>query len=311
MNLSQQKDIFEIRNVQSDKIPEAVKLGAMDQIFNYTIGFVLRDNLLGSGTLTSYEGRYGIITANHVAKEVFAATDGEVAILIAKSPHRRGINPMHFEHLVIGSPEHAGDWKPDLSFICIRDQDLLGTLNSMKSFYDIGPGRNGLAYFDCNRRNEFWWFISGYPSVFRDDKILSTGERIASAKNFIGEAEYLDCYKLDWFDYLKLNLDAGASSFPNCYGGVSGGGIWMVPLVAESDVGVSSPRPYWFLAGVCCYQGALEASHRVIEGHGPNSLYERLRDALEKEAETHASSTRAVSSRPRRAARARTRRPGG
>jgi len=35
-----------------------------------------------------------------------------------------------------------------------------------------------------------------------------------------------------------------------------------------------------FLAGVCCYQSAPTAESREVEGHGPLSIYRRLRETL-------------------------------
>jgi hypothetical protein len=57
-------------------------------IQDFTISFVLDDQLLGSGTLVDAFGTLGILTAFHVADEVERNSDQQLSLIIAQHPHR-------------------------------------------------------------------------------------------------------------------------------------------------------------------------------------------------------------------------------
>jgi len=85
----------------------------------------------------------------------------------------------------------------------------------------------------------------------------------------------------DEFDFVRLRVTAGDYGFPKNYGGVSGGGIWLLPITMDPDVGPSSinfDAP--FFAGVAFHQSGLTGRIRVITGHGPNSIYTMLMQRL-------------------------------
>ncbi|HOC01152.1 MAG TPA: hypothetical protein PKM43_20680, partial [Verrucomicrobiota bacterium] len=88
-------------------------------------------------------------------------------------------------------------------------------------------------------------------------------------------------FEQDEHDYLRLKVYDPAHGFPSNYGGVSGGGIWMVPLEMDPDKGPHTAKAAeLFLAGVCCYQHEPLPDGREVEGHGPRSVYRRMREVL-------------------------------
>jgi hypothetical protein len=103
---------------------------ASREIADYTAIFVF-DRGVGSGTFVNTNGVNGILTAHHVAKAVL---NGKrlVHLCISTVAHRTDIRAEFFEHVVIGnstdkSRPEAG---PDLSFLRIRDVQLLGVIRA-------------------------------------------------------------------------------------------------------------------------------------------------------------------------------------
>jgi hypothetical protein len=132
------------------------------------------------------------------------------------------------------------------------------------------------------RRNEHWWFVAGFPAEFSHRvKTARPEDLLTRSDGFIGQATLLHHFDEGRFDYLRLRLYATAYGFPSNYGGVSGGGIWMVPLGMDPEKGPTTAKAMdLFLAGVCCYQYEPLPDGREVEGHGPRSLYRRLREVL-------------------------------
>ena len=122
---------------------------------------------------------------------------------------------------------------------------------------------------------EMLWHLVGAPDERSSSEgIFGTRDHILGVKHFLGEATYKERAIRGQFDFVTLQLIAGQYTFPSNYGGVSGGGIWLLPLTMDPDVGVSSmsyEAP--ILAGVPFYQREIFNGEREIICHGPNSIY--------------------------------------
>ena len=87
--------------------------------------------------------------------------------------------------------------------------------------------------------------------------------------------------ELDSWDFLNIALDLEANpELPQCFGGVSGGGIWRARFgIDEADQFVVENRYrdiFW--VGVAFYQTALDG--RSLIAHGPHSVYEHLYEGV-------------------------------
>ncbi len=272
---------FEMVKIRHGDLPPGLLPSTMQEISNFTVGIVRGNQLLGSGTLIDIEKRRGILTAHHVAELVMRADEDAIALIVANHPHRLCVRSSHLDHKVIGAPSSAKDWRPDLSFLGIGDQKLLGTLASKKSFVHLDK-RSEEDFLAYPRREQYWWFVAGFPAEFSHREMADQRWNVLTRSNgLIGQATFLHHSQQERFDYLRLRLHAPANGFPSDYGGVSGGGIWMVPLQMNPDEGPNTAKAKeLFLAGVCCCQGEALPDGREVEGHGPLSLYRRLREVL-------------------------------
>jgi hypothetical protein len=256
--------------------PAHIKDAGSREMSNYTVSLILKQRLIGSGTLVRADDKYGILTAGHVAKIVENA-DQSIGVNIADYPHGFFIPKQCLDHLVIGPSESLdNDEGPDLSILRILDINDLSTIKSKKSFYSLE--KPGLGQFWKHLPiTEMLWYLVGAPDErSRSEGIFGTRNYILGVKHLLGEATYKKREIRGDFDFVTLELIAGQYLFPSDYGGASGGGIWLLPLAMNPDVGVSTmsyEAP--ILVGVPFYQRGMRDGVREIVCHGPESIYLR------------------------------------
>jgi hypothetical protein len=265
-------------------IPEDLRRKAQEQatreISDFTVSLIQDQRLCGSATLVSAHGAYYLLTAHHVAKEVCGKSEKPLGINIDPNPHQFFIEQSMLQHIEVGKPptENSPDG-PDISAIRILDPDKLTRIGSKKSFYRL-DGKSSDTYNEKYDMDSWW--IAGAPFEFTyGEGEPGTGHYVLGVTHFHAEATFMSVASRDGFDFLSLSAYAGSHQFPANYQGVSGGGIWFAPQTIDPDVGMSSlsyASP--FLAGVAYYQQPTESDQMLIFGHGPESIYQRVYQAL-------------------------------
>ena|ERR1022692_885504 len=123
------------------------------------------------------------------------------------------------------------------------------------------------------------WSISGSPAEFSQELGMYKGERLTKFSDFHVPAMFRSLKRKDGFDYFRFEVDSGINECPKHYGGVSGGGIWL-PIIEEmKDHRIDYPP---LLQGVVFYESRPynNGAKRMLIGHGPDSIYNRLMQAL-------------------------------
>src|SRR5207253_298435 len=99
-------------------------------------------------------------------------------------------------------------------------------------------------------RAQFWldlpidampWYLVGAP----EERSGSEGRRgkrnhVLTAVHLLGEASFRSRAVRGDFDFVTLRMPAGSQNYPSNYGGVSGGGVRLLPLTMDPDKGISS-----------------------------------------------------------------------
>src|SRR5438105_655753 len=113
-------------------VPAHIKDAGTREMSNYTVSLILRQRLIGSGTLIRVGDKHGILTAAHVAKVVENA-DQAIGVNIADYPHGFFIPKQCFEHIVVGASEKLDTADgPDLSILRILDINDVAIIKSKK-----------------------------------------------------------------------------------------------------------------------------------------------------------------------------------
>jgi hypothetical protein len=262
-------------------VPAEIKDAGTREMANYSVSLILHQKLIGSGTLIRVGDQHGILTAAHVARIVEKA-DQPIGVNIADHPHGFFIPKQCFEHIIVGASESLDDAHgPDLSILRILDLNDLATIKSKKSFYPLDRS-NVIRFWESLPINEMLWHLVGAPDERSSSEgVFGTRDHILGVKHFLGEATYKERQIRGKFDFVTLQLIAGQYSFPSDYGGVSGGGIWLLPLTLDPEIGKSTmsyDAP--ILAGVPFYQRGIINGEREIICHGPESIYIRAATML-------------------------------
>lgn len=239
-----------------------------------------------SGVYVLTSGYAGILTAGHCAKDFL--DDENVTLVVSDLAHRLQVPSSSFEHIPIAhneAEEYTTD-KPDLSFVIIRDTNLLQSLLDQKiQFYDL-DNRDFITPFN-EPIYKFNWSVAGNP----DEQIQETVEVIDGRQanlSVVNAAVIQGSLVKMWmeddgFDYVQIELLSGIEGFPANYTGVSGGGIWYQKLLVKDGI------PYKvepLLVGIACWQSKLierrGLTGRTITGHCLKSIYLQARAILAK-----------------------------
>ncbi len=228
------------------------------ELSHYTVSFAVNGVPGGSGTLVAWDTGFGILTASHVCRHIQAAKDPRIAIICRADLHRLLIHRQHVEFVDLGVAveESMG---PDLALIRIRAPDVLATLKAIKSFY---PLRETLPtrFSEHPQKEAALCFILGAPAEFATEEgTRGTPEHVLGVIHFAARAQVTGSFNSCGFDCIRLTVIADRDEFPANYGGISGGGVWHVPLTVDPDKGVDtiayeSPE----LVGVAFYQTFLQ-----------------------------------------------------
>ena len=245
-----------------------------------------------SGVYAKSFGYEGILTAGHCANDFLEAP--HIALSIADEKHQLWVEPIAFEHVMIGYDVTKGYTSsgPDLSFVIIRNKSLIEIIKSQNfEFYDLDYYKTKVADVFTPDTDNFNWCVEGNPGEkieVEKELVGGTEHTITLTTDTIVQGNFFGCEFRNEFDYVKILLGSGFEGFPDSYKGVSGGGIWYQRFVTKDGKNYDVEP---ILAGIACWQGTQRKMDaykvRIIEGHGWVSIYGHVRKAL---GETRASS---------------------
>lgn len=263
------------------EIPEGQRDEARFEIESQSTGILSVANtehsepyLLGSGTLVSYKGHYGVLTAQHLTSSKAYKMSDNFSFAAKRGQHRFTIPRYETAVIVIGQSKELGEG-PDLSFIEIFSEKL-GVLRANKTFCDLQ--RYSQKFLNGELSQKGIWAFSGCPYEFSKG-VLSTKEadpHFFRVKAFAHETYFTfldEVSKEDQYDYLSLGVDyKEPCNPPRSFKGVSGGGVWKIPLTVTAEGSYILERPIFF--GVAFRESDIIEGSKSIKAHGPRSIYE-------------------------------------
>lgn len=270
-------------------LPEGLEDPVWAQLAYHTVGLmkVVRKGkeesveLVGSGTFIRYRNLYGIVTADHVVAESHLQECRSLGINlpgIAKGgAHRIVIDQSHWQYCQCGKASSSPSG-PDLGIVILGRQDDIDTIQSSRSFWNVERYPGGITTYPPTVGADVWTVI-GLINEWRKDEDSVLGftscQRYGIPKIV---SSIVDERQNDVYDYLHFLLPDN-SVLPASFQGMSGGGLWRIPLLVGSDKNVHCNYPV--LSGVAFYE-LHEHKRRVIVCHGQKSVYERVPAALDE-----------------------------
>lgn len=231
--------------------------------------------LIGSGTFVSISETFGILTAAHVVeklvKEKSFGRPYLLGLTINDYAQKYAIPSNSLEAIIIAKGEIEYDG-PDLGFIVLPHSEK-GIIEATKSIHNLDKNRERILNTPP-RFSEGLWGICGVPeekTVYEDKE--KRFEPLMNLFMFAGFGGIHNTYMVGGYDYCHINVKHDCSPIiPDSFGGVSGGGLWQIPLV-KSREGKIEPKEY-ILSGVVFYETGWEGLYQSIKCHGRNSIYD-------------------------------------
>jgi len=262
-------------------LPQSVTDSVVKDISAFSVGLSKVYNgskgpsveLLGSGTLVTVGSKRAILTAHHVI-QVLPKT-GRLGLLLWSTDHPTSIDidGLGYVQIARGTEDSVG---PDLGAI-VLSTPIAGSIAAQKSFYNLDTRRESMLNSPPHPQDGFWvanGFVAERTSELRDGgRILKRFHNLCSAGGVELESQ------IERYDYFSFPVSSkGRQVSPEYFNGMSGGGLWQVPLRRGANGQPVADTP--ILSGVVFYQVPTTETECGLRCHGRKSVYEVSYDAI-------------------------------
>jgi hypothetical protein len=245
-----------------------------------TIGFVGTKHvsgrrvphLLGSGVLVSANRKKAILTAGHVL-DVLPKTD-RLGLFMTPGSELETIDSSGLARVEFprGSQESTG---PDLGALILAPT-IASSIGAKKTFVNLDRHRDKVLSATRGVHDGIW-LAQGFLA---EETILvhEPGGVHCYLYNFSaigGPDEIIRVAEHEYVDY-PVSFEA-RENCPVSWGGMSGGGLWQVPLSLTGD---EITDAYPILAGILFYQHPTSDTTAGVRGHAWRSIYGEAYDAI-------------------------------
>lgn len=225
--------------------------------------------LCGSGTLVRIAGCAYVLTADHVIEQIQKFD----SILIGPTqapPTPRMDAAEVVRHAIRPFQRREAAWGPDLALIPIPEP----IARALEGDSRISRVVSAVRRPPLRSLSTGYVILMGSPD---ETNTLAGDVATIAATALLGLIpKRRSCGGFDYFDIETL-YGRGMRT-PRSFGGVSGGGLWHVPVVRHRGRHYSAGPPQ--LIGVAFYQGPVSGNTRIVRAHGITSIYARLLAAV-------------------------------
>ena len=265
---------FDLRDV-SEELIRGQQERARGDLDAYIVSFVRDHRGCGSGTLATAFGVFGVLTAHHVAHNLFSREGRLVGLVITKEAAAFSLEKEDVEVIDLAWSGRYSEEGPDLAFVRILNPELLGTVKGKKSFVPLEqPFIDGYERAFHPKLNPTPWVVAGAPACL-EEHVGDIGKpgHILKVAHFAGDVDFVSASDVGGFDLLQFRSVIGEGGYPQDYEGVSGGGLWFCPFEYVPEQGLQSMRSMPpRLAGVIFYRFYGDGIQELV-AHGPRSVY--------------------------------------
>jgi hypothetical protein len=271
-------NILDLPDELTDSICDHISQFSVAILKIFTDSKVEQFKLIGSGTLVIVNSCHAILTAEHVLAQLRGSDQLGLLSSFTGHPHRHKFNQNHIvlHRIAKGDGDSEG---PDLGLIVLPESNI-GRLRAEKTFFNIDKRQERFSK-GFIKSNRGFWFTCGFPGEFEVDMKPIRG--FAAMKGYHGLCGISGIrkeYDESGFDYLEMSIeyDSFNTELPKSFGGVSGSGVWQVPLIKNSEANIEAEE--YILSGVVFYQTRLEGNHRLLRCHGRRTIYVKVPEYL-------------------------------
>jgi len=274
-----------VEELSFGELPETVIEAAARDLAEYSIGFLRVEStprgqdavLLGSGTLVSIGPTRAVLTAHHVVS--ILPTVGRLGLILTPTVQQHTVDTEGLTYLKIarGTIDAHG---PDLGAVVLAPS-IASAIAAKKTFYNLELRRDQLLHSPPDLHDGFW-FVNGFIAEMTVEERGREGyDLIKGFYNLSGAGKPDGAVAVGNHDYLAFPVSYGGRSVtPKSFGGMSGGGLWQVPLTRDPHGHIKHKTP--LLSGVVFYQEVITESSCNIKCHGRQSVYRVAYEAIHR-----------------------------
>jgi hypothetical protein len=266
---------FRIGDIPREKLEKPKEF-----IARYFTVLIYENQPCGSGTLVKCGDHFGILTAYHVPYNTTKDfnfrpnSPDKLGLSISNSLHAFYIEMQYLNPYFIGVPDDKKHGGPDMVFLKILDQSKLSLIKLYRSFWDI-PIENGESMIKTRLSNsDSLWAIAGLPqSMVQEEQPNGNFNPVLGLESQTFFSGIEAPFESDGFDYIEMEANYKSKDpIPDCFKGVSGGGLWKIPMsIVEKNLdSLNFGEPA--LCGLQFCQTPLVGNCRRLRCHGCKSI---------------------------------------
>ncbi|MCP3414228.1 hypothetical protein NLM16_08960 [Bradyrhizobium brasilense] len=210
----------------------------LSHVSNFAVGLVKREHgkgstVLGSGVLTSVEGRHGILTCGHVAETYEKLPEIGIIRFVAEGNQRRLIRLEDTTTMIIQSSDSFAEDKEvlDLAFTALPPNVASSIEAHGGVFLNIEKNRQKMEALAQSEGKHADAMI-GLVAEFSQEPFIE-GREVISPMRGVLHSGHISAQEngLLTFNAMEYNLH----ELPKRFGGMSGGGVWRVYIEGENE----------------------------------------------------------------------------
>ena len=266
------------------KTPDALQEAITRNLVDYSIGFVRVDKtpqgedpvLLGSGTLVTIGEISAVLTAEHVVTAL--PREGRLGLVLSHEVdmHTVDTQGLAYKKIARGSIDAEG---PDLGAIFLAPP-IAGAIAGKKTFYNLAKRRNQMLQTPPDLCDGLW-VVNGFVDEWtKKETAIDRYKPIKGFCNLSGIGATEPPVLVGDHDYFAFPVSYGQGSvMPKSFKGMSGGGLWQVPIIRDEQGNLRHKTP--LLSGVVFYQEPTTENRCAVKCHGRLSVYRVAYDSLQ------------------------------
>lgn len=274
-----------IEEMPLGELPEGVIEAAATDLADYSVGFLRVEStprgqdavLLGSGTLVSIGSIRAILTAHHVMS--ILPSTGRLGLILERTPQQHTVDTQGLTYLKIARGVTDADG-PDLGAVVFAPS-IAGAIAARKTFYNLELRREQLLTSPPDLHDGFW-FVNGFVAEMTVEERERDGFGLLKGfYNLSGAGGPEGAIVVGEHDYFAFPVSYGDRSVaPKSFGGMSGGGLWQVPLTRNAQGQIEHRKP--LLSGMVFYQEVTAETSCAVKCHGRQSVYRVAYEAIRR-----------------------------
>jgi hypothetical protein len=264
-------------------IPVTVINDALEFVKDYAVSMISINygesgeiaQFLGSGTFVKHNNHFCILTAGHVIAQKNFKNAEKIGLCFLSDTHKFELERIAVHCKYIWNKTNIKEG-PDLGLIVLPESNI-GWIKATKSFWNLSAKKEIVLQKSYN--NNGAWAVCGVVDKLIESKGPDRGHnKVFRLHHYLWYGGFEGVFKKNGHDYIETSVNYNTNpDLPEDFGGLSGSGLWHVPLFESKWGEIQCGTP--ILSGVTFYQTETVDGMCHLRSHGRDSIYIKLMES--------------------------------